>query len=106
MILSHERWRALSPLLDHALELEGGERSAWLGKLYETDEALAADVEAFLNERNTVEREGFLAYSPLSAFAPAASLVGQTLGAYTLEQPLGQGGMGSVWLARRSDGRF
>jgi tetratricopeptide (TPR) repeat protein len=28
------------------------------------------------------------------------------LGAYTLESPLGQGGMGTVWLARRSDGRY
>jgi serine/threonine-protein kinase len=59
-----------------------------------------------LDERNTVEREGFLAYSPLSAFAPQASLAGHRLGAYTLESRLGQGGMGSVWLARRSDGRF
>ena len=36
----------------------------------------------------------------------AATLAGQTLGAYTLVSPIGQGGMGSVWLARRSDGRF
>ena len=35
-----------------------------------------------------------------------ASLAGRTIGAYTLERPLGAGGMGSVWLARRSDGRF
>lgn len=35
-----------------------------------------------------------------------ASLAGQTVGAYTLECPIGQGGMGSVWLAQRSDGRF
>ena len=37
---------------------------------------------------------------------PPATLAGQLVGAYTLEAPLGQGGMGSVWLARRSDGRF
>ena len=30
----------------------------------------------------------------------------RVVGNYTLEQPLGHGGMGSVWLARRSDGRF
>jgi len=106
VILSHERWQALSPLLDRALELEGGERLAWLGKLWEQDKTLAAEVEALLADRNTVEREGFLAYSPLSAFAPPSSLEGKTLGAYTLEKQLGQGGMGSVWLARRSDGRF
>ena len=34
------------------------------------------------------------------------SLVGQSLGAYTLESQIGHGGMGSVWLAHRSDGRF
>src|SRR5262245_48388828 len=37
---------------------------------------------------------------------PLASLAGQTVGAYTLEAQIGQGGMGSVWLARRNDGRF
>src|SRR5215470_6309030 len=35
-----------------------------------------------------------------------ASLAGQTVGAYTLESQIGHGGMGSVWLARRNDGRF
>src|SRR5215831_3641580 len=37
---------------------------------------------------------------------PLASLAGQTLGAYTLESQIGHGGMGSVWLASRNDGRF
>ena len=35
-----------------------------------------------------------------------ASLAGQTLGAYRLVSRIGQGGMGSVWLAERCDGRF
>ena len=32
--------------------------------------------------------------------------MGQEIGAYTLISPIGHGGMGTVWLARRSDGRF
>ncbi len=38
--------------------------------------------------------------------SPTPPLAGATIGAYTLESPLGVGGMGEVWLARRSDGRF
>jgi serine/threonine-protein kinase len=46
------------------------------------------------------DRRGFLSESM------DVSLVGLALGAYTIERPLGHGGMGSVWLARRTDGRF
>ena len=35
-----------------------------------------------------------------------ATLAGQTVGSYTLVSPIGHGGMGTVWLAQRSDGRF
>lgn len=37
---------------------------------------------------------------------PEASLTGSSVGSYTLLSPLGQGGMGTVWLAKRGDGRF
>src|SRR5205085_206679 len=35
-----------------------------------------------------------------------AALLGHSIGAYTLMSAIGHGGMGSVWLAERSDGRF
>jgi serine/threonine-protein kinase len=37
---------------------------------------------------------------------PEPGLQGQVIGSYTLDSLLGQGGMGTVWLAHRSDGRY
>lgn len=36
----------------------------------------------------------------------ATSLAGTPIGAWTLDEPIGQGGMGTVWLAHRADGTF
>ena len=102
---SRDRWQVLSPYLDRALELADGERDAWLESLRAEDPDLASEVEALLEERRALSREGFLEDDPLKPPVPA-SLAGQKIGAYTLISPIGQGGMGSVWLARRSDGRF
>jgi serine/threonine protein kinase/Flp pilus assembly protein TadD len=103
--LGRERWQALSPYLEQALELVGDERLAWLESLRAQDPTLAADLRALLAERTALSREGFLeGRAPLPS--PGALLAGQTIGVYTMVSLIGQGGMGSVWLARRSDGRF
>jgi len=103
--VDRQRWQALSPHLDKALEMEGDERAAWLDSLRAEDPRLAAELEALLEERSALSQERFLeGDSPLRP--AASSLAGQSFGAYTLVSPIGQGGMGSVWLARRSDGRY
>jgi serine/threonine protein kinase len=100
-----DRWRELSPYLDLALDLEGEARSAWLQELRSRDRPLADEMQLLLEAKQAIDQEQFLEHA--TVLAPnLGSLAGQTLGAYTLETPLGQGGMGSVWLARRSDGRF
>ncbi|MDQ6893871.1 MAG: serine/threonine-protein kinase [Acidobacteriota bacterium] len=102
--MNPERWQVLSPYLDHALELAEGERRSWLDSLRAEIPDVAADLAELLDERNALSREGFLRVIP--AQPTTSSLEGQAVGAYTLVSPIGQGGMGSVWLARRSDGRY
>ena len=98
--IDRERWSELEPLLDHALELSQPERESWLVELRTHSAELAAELEAILQGEAEADERGFLAP------ATGAELAGMELGAYTIERPLGQGGMGSVWLARRSDGLF
>src|SRR5262249_7128066 len=100
-----DRWQAASPHLDQALDLPEDEREAWLETLRAQDAALAADVQALLDEHRSLARAGFLAGFATPALGEAA-LAGDAVGPRTLLPPLGQGGMGSVWLAQRSDGRY
>jgi tetratricopeptide (TPR) repeat protein len=99
-VIDRQRWTLLEPLLDKALELTPDELRPWLAELSASSPDVAADLNALLNDDVSVTRDGFLA-QPLDL-----TLEGLEIGAYTLERPLGHGGMGSVWLARRTDGRF
>src|SRR5690606_5536653 len=102
-----ERWRALSPHLDEALELPAPQRADLLASIAARDPALAADLEAIPSGQDRVEAAHFLERTVLDPrLAAMGSLAGQVLGAYRLVSPIGQGGMGTVWLAERCDGRF
>jgi len=103
--IDRTRWLELSPHLDRALELSSAERAGWLDSVRMTDPALADDLRALLDAHASATTEGFLKAAPLWPLHDA-TLAGRTLGAYTLETPIGQGGMGGVWRARRSDHQF
>ncbi len=96
-------WARLSPLLDEALDLALPERGTWLAGLRARAPQDAAQLQALLDRHEAAGRADFLAGSALPAWAGPAA--GQRLGPWTIEAPLGEGGMASVWLARRSDGR-
>jgi serine/threonine-protein kinase len=103
--LTSALWLKLSPALDCALDLEADERRAYVESIRAADPALASALEALLIQHDRVVASGFLESTSAVDSVPS-SLTGQTIGAYTLDRPLGSGGMGTVWLARRSDGRF
>ena len=103
--LNRALWQRLSPLLDRALDVEPSQRDQFLASVHAEDPELAAALERLLAEHQRVVASDFLEAAP---FEPdvATSMAGQAVGVYTLVRPLGAGGMGTVWLARRSDGRF
>jgi serine/threonine-protein kinase len=104
-MLEPEAWRVVSPYLDQALEMEEAERAVWLQSLRRENPSIAAQVEALLEEHRELHEKGFLEQAPLLPPSEGAA-EGQPVGAYTLVAPIGEGGMGMVWLAERSDGRF
>src|SRR5271163_483346 len=98
-----DEWRLLSPLLDQALALDGEARQAWI-KAQQPE--MAYRLEILLLEHSVLASDGFLETGVVELPSTAATLAGQTIGAFEVVSQIGQGGMGSVWLARRNDGRF
>jgi tetratricopeptide (TPR) repeat protein len=99
-------WPRFSALLDAWLDLDPGERVAWLDALPENDAryrtsllAVAASGEERCSA-DWLDRPATLqdVASPFSA--------GQVLGPWRLIEALGRGGMGEVWLAARADGAY
>lgn len=98
-------WQSASPYLDTALELPPAERAAWLAEIRAQTPELADQIARWLAECEALENADFL--EGAAALEPARSaLADLQLGAYRLVEPIGHGGMGSVWLAERTDGRY
>jgi len=104
-LLDPSQWSRIAPYLDRALDLEPSEREEWLQELATTQPETARTVRELLAEREVLNAREYLEHPPLPS-GSVASLAGQQLGPYTLDRQIGHGGMGTVWLAHRSDGRF
>ncbi|MFO0585751.1 MAG: serine/threonine-protein kinase [Anaeromyxobacter sp.] len=93
-------WPELDRLLDRALELPPERRQAFADALPPAQAHLASQLRAILEAGARRAGQGFLERLPLGG-EPGA---GARVGPWALLRPLGQGGMGAVWLAERADG--
>jgi eukaryotic-like serine/threonine-protein kinase len=102
---SSDEWRSLSEYLDQALDLEPTARAHWLAELRQSRPDIAERVAVALA---VAAQPGFLDRGSLFHDRPTAAgtLVGRRVGPYVIEAEIGRGGMGSVWRARRADGRY
>ena len=101
--LTPESWRAVSPYLEKALGLAEEERAAFITSLQHEHPIAAMLLQSLLEEQSALAEERFLEQTP-AAWSGPAGFAGEAVGAYTLVSLLGQGGMGTVWLAERNDG--
>ncbi len=98
-----ERWQRINELFHSALEQEPESRETFLQVACGKDSELLAEVQSLLSSHSQadefIEVPAYESAADLLEVDADESLVGQRLGPYKVQEKIGQGGMGVVYLA-------
>jgi non-specific serine/threonine protein kinase/serine/threonine-protein kinase len=103
--MNPDQWQRVKDLFGQACERAPEQRGSFLAEACLGDEDLRREVSSLLESH---QETGSVFDAPVaSAFATRVDpLVGRSIGAYRIIRQIGRGGMGSVYLAERSDDQF
>ena len=103
-LMTPERWKQIEQLVQKALECGPAERAAFLDQTCDGDPEMRLEVESLIAAAEPAQ--SFLAGDALENATlvleetGSESLIGSRIGPYLIQQQLGTGGMGEVYLAQ------
>ncbi|GHC01841.1 serine/threonine-protein kinase [Thermomonas carbonis] len=108
--MDSDRWQRLQNALGAAVDCPVDQRPALIDRLCAGDQGFRSELESLVREWDAdpgfLERPPDIGAPTFELPEDADPLLGCGVGAWTIVRRIGSGGMGSVYLAERSDGGF